>query len=294
MYRRRGFGRLLVAGVIALLGVFAYLSQRSPNVITGKVRQVSLTPQDEIALGMQAAPRMAEEFGGELGDREVDAYVASVGEKVARAVGAKGDEYPYRFHVLADSRTVNAFALPGGPVFVTEGLLVKLENEAQLAGVLAHEVGHVVARHAAEQLAKQEFTPSLVGAAAVASNDPQRPAMMAQAVSAMVNMRFGRQEELEADALGVRFTAQAGYDPRGMVRVMQILDAADAQHELEFFSTHPNPENRIGKLRERINMLDPGIFAKADGNLGADRFHAKVLDRLGDIERVRGTREPMR
>src|SRR4051812_18345303 len=142
MVQRRGSGRLIIAGVIALMGALTYFSQRSTNEVTGEVQHLSLTPQDEVALGLQAAPQMTKEYGGEFPDADVDAYVEAIGQKVAHAVGEKGNSYPYRFHVLADSRTVNAFALPGGQVFITEALLVKLENEAELAGVLGHEIGH--------------------------------------------------------------------------------------------------------------------------------------------------------
>src|SRR5690606_26163857 len=141
----------------------------------------------------------------------------------------------------------NAFALPGGQVFITAALLSRLRSEGQVAGVLGHEIGHVVARHGAEHMAKARLTQGLTGAAVLATYDPSDPssrgsAAVAALIGQMVNMRFGREDELESDRLGVRFMAEAGYDPRSMVEVMKVLqEAAGGGRQPEFFSTHPNP-----------------------------------------------------
>ena len=115
--------------------------------------------------------------------------------------------------MLADPKTVNAFALPGGPIFITEGLLRQLKTEAELAGVLGHEIGHVIARHSSERLAKQQLTQGLLGALVVGSGD-YTTAQIGQMVGSMINMKYGREDELESDALGIRIMAEAGYDPR--------------------------------------------------------------------------------
>ena len=166
--------------------------------------------------------------------------------------------------MLADQTTVNAFALPGGPVFITEALMRKLDTHGQLAGVLGHEIGHVVGRHGAEHIAKQQLTQGLTGAAVLATYDPQNPASRGSAadvamIGQLVNMRFGRADELESDNLGVRFMAEAGYDPRAMKRVMEILaESGGGGRQPEFFSTHPNPENRIARIDEAIATQFPG------------------------------------
>jgi len=166
--------------------------------------------------------------------------------------------YKFSFHVLADPRTVNAFALPGGPIFITEGLLRLLKTEAELAGVLGHEIGHVIARHSSERLAKQQLTQGLVGALVVGSGD-YTTAQIGQVVGSMISMSYGRDDELESDALGIRIMAEARYDPRAMIRVMEVLAKASGggSRQPEFFSTHPAPENRSTRIREEISRRFP-------------------------------------
>jgi predicted Zn-dependent protease len=165
--------------------------------------------------------------------------------------------------VLDDPETINAFALPGGQVFITEGLLRRLKTDGQLAGVLGHEIAHVVARHGAEHIAKQQLTEGLTGAAVLATYDPSNPssrnsAAVAAMLGQLVNMRFGRQDELESDQLGVRFSSEAGYDPRSMIELMKILEqSSQGNRPPEFFSTHPNPENRISRIQEAIQKQYP-------------------------------------
>src|SRR5690606_31681061 len=124
--------------------------------------------------------------------------VDSIGRSIVRNSIASQSKYPFDFHLLADWQTINAFALPGGQIFITEGLLARLENIDQLAGVLGHEVGHVIARHSAQQMAKQELSQGIAGAAGVAGGDANS-AYYAQVVANMVNMKYGREDELESD-----------------------------------------------------------------------------------------------
>ena len=165
--------------------------------------------------------------------------------------------------MLTDPETINAFALPGGQVFITEGLLKRLKTEGQLAGVLGHEVGHVVARHGAEHIAKEQLTQGLTGAAVLATYDPSDPssrnsAAVAAMIGQLVTMRFGRQDELEADKLGVRFSSESKYDPRSMIALMKILEeSSQGNRPPEFFSTHPNPENRIQQIEAAIQEEFP-------------------------------------
>ena len=280
--RRSAFSpRLLLAAVVALAGICTYFGTRSDNPVTGETQHVQLSKEQEVALGLEAAPQMAAQHGGEIRDPELERYVEQVGQRVVKRSAAEKSGYEFDFHVLADPETVNAFALPGGQVFITLGLLRRLGSEAELAGVLGHEVGHVVGRHGAERLAKAGLTQSLVGAVAIGSYDPDNPnrsaqtAALAQAVGQLVNMRFGREDELESDALGVQFMAKAGYDPRGMVHLMQVLaEAGGKNRPPEFFSTHPNPENRIERLRKLAWDTSDG------GETGEERFAQKVLSRL--------------
>jgi predicted Zn-dependent protease len=185
-----------------------------------------------------------------------------VGTNVVQNSAAGRSPYPYDFHLLADTETINAFALPGGQVFITRALFDRLETEGQLAGVLGHEVGHVVGRHSAEHIAKANLTEGLTGAAVIATYDPNNPASMGTAQVAMligqlVTMKFGRDDELEADKLGVCFMSATGYDPQEMVGVMKILEqASQGNRPPEFMSTHPDPGNRIARIQETIANLD--------------------------------------
>ena len=252
-----GRGRLIIAVILALMAVVTYYSSTSENPLTGEKQRVAMSPEQEIALGYQSAPQMAAQMGGVSRNEKARALVKQVGERlVAQSVASKSP-YKFSFHVLADPKTVNAFALPGGPVFITEGLLRLLKSEAELAGVLGHEIGHVIARHSSERLAKQQLTQGLLGALVVGSGD-YTTAQIGQMVGGMINMKYGREDELESDALGIRIMAEGGYDPRALIRVMEVLaSASGGSRQPEFFSTHPAPENRAERIKEAIAKQFP-------------------------------------
>ena len=250
-------GRLLIGVVIALMAVFTYFSSTSENPLTGEKQRVAMSPEQEINLGYKSAPQMAAQMGGLSQNEKARALVKQVGEKLVAQSFASKSPYKFSFHVLADPKTINAFALPGGPIFITEGLLRLLKSEAELAGVLGHEIGHVIARHSSERLAKQQLTQGLLGALVVGSGD-FTTAQIGQVVGGMINMRYGREDELESDALGIRIMAESGYDPRAMIRVMEVLaGASGGSRQPEFMSTHPAPENRTARIRETIQKQFP-------------------------------------
>lgn len=257
MNYRRGSGgfktRLIIGLVIAAFALFRYYSNSQYNEITGENQRISMSPQDEIVLGQQSAPQMAQQYGGLHPDDNAQDIIDQIGYHIVKNSDAKNAPYQFDFHVLYDENTVNAFALPGGQIFITAGLLKRLQNEDQIAGVLGHEIGHVVGRHSAEHIEKQNLTQGLVGAASVAGGDIGS-AQMAQMVGNLINMKYGRSDELESDDLGVKFMIQSGYDPKALMGVMKILDeASGGQRVPEFQSTHPSPENRIQQIQEAIN-----------------------------------------
>jgi len=258
-----GRGRLMIALVIAAIALFSYYSSRQENPVTGEVQYVQMSPDQEIAMGLQAAPQMAAQHGGLHPDERAQALVDQVGQRLVTSTAADRSPYQFEFHLLADPQTVNAFALPGGQIFITAALLSQLETEGQLAGVLGHEIGHVIARHGAEHLAKATLTQGLTGAAVIATYDPENPASrqsaaVIAAVGQLVNMKFGRDDELESDRLGVILTAESGYDPRSLIGLMEILArAGGGQRQPEFFSTHPNPERRIERIEQAIQDAYP-------------------------------------
>jgi beta-barrel assembly-enhancing protease len=257
-------GRFVAALVVAAIALFTYFGNSVFNPITEENQRVAgITPEQEVALGLQAAPEMAQQFGGLDPDPESQERVDAIGERIVSRSAAGQSPYRFEFHVLDDPQTINAFALPGGQIFITEGLLRRLKTDGQIAGVLGHEIAHVVARHGAEHIAKQQLTQGLTGAAVLATYDPSDPssrssAAVAAMIGQLVNMRFGRQDELESDRLGVRFASEAGYDPRSLTALMKILaDASEGNRPPEFFSTHPNPENRIQRIEEAIRERYP-------------------------------------
>ncbi len=243
--------RLLIGAGIILFSLFKYYSNREENPYTGKKQSITLTPKDEIAIGLRSAPQMAQQHGGLYPSQEAQDLVDRVGNALVNNSIARQTPYRYEFHLLRDPKTINAFALPGGQIFITYALYSKLENEDQLAGVLGHEIGHVLGRHSAERMAKQGLTQGILSGVMVGGGDGagQMGAMVANAI----NMKYGRGDELESDELGVRFMIDAGYEPEQMIGVMKILKAAAGPNRTpEFQSTHPDPENRIQKIKEAI------------------------------------------
>ena len=239
------------------------------NEVTGETERVALTEEgDEIQLGLQAAPEMVDMHGGASRDRQRPAGACrrSAGElldALDRDLAAKHDRHnPYReafrFTLLADPQTVNAFALPGGPVFITEALYDKFTTEGQLAGVLGHEIGHVLSRHGNKQMARQGMFQGIAGAVGVLGGD-MNSAQMGQMVSSVLSTSYGRDAELESDKWGVRLMAMAGYDPRSMIDVMKILDEASGGGggPPEFLSTHPKPANRVEYIKQRDRRRVP-------------------------------------
>src|SRR5262249_33761020 len=152
-----------------------------------------------------AAPQMEAQYGGPSPDEAERSLVNAVGTRLVERTEAGQTPYRYQFHLLDDRETINAFALPGGQVFITEALAKRLKTAGELAGVLGHEIGHVVARHSAEHLAKSQLLQGLGGAAVIASYDPNHPdhsagaQAVAAAVTQLLDLRFSRGDELQAD-----------------------------------------------------------------------------------------------
>ncbi|HEV8128771.1 MAG TPA: M48 family metalloprotease [Candidatus Eisenbacteria bacterium] len=255
-------GRILIALVIAVISIISYYSVKQENPITGQTQHIAMDVDQEVALGLEAAPQMAQEAGGLDPDPDVQRLVSQVGEHVVSSSDAHDTPYQFHFYALADEQTVNAFALPGGPVFITRGLLSKLSTEAELAGVLGHEVGHVVGRHTAAQIAKSRLAQGLIGAAGVAGSDEyghgQQTAQLAALAAQMLQLKYGRGDEIQADTLGVRFMAEAGYDPRALIQVMRVLsETSGPSRGPEFLSTHPDPGNRSQVITAAIERRFP-------------------------------------
>ncbi len=241
--------RIFIGLAIVAFAFFKKCANTEENPYTGKTQVISMDPQEEIAIGLQSAPQMAEQYGGLYPDERMQNYVDMVGQKLVDNTMARETPYQYDFHLLADAQTVNAFALPGGQIFITYALYSRLENEDQLAGVLGHEIGHVLGRHSAERIANTEFWQTVSQGASVGAD----AGGLLSGIGQNVLLGNGREDELESDDLGVRFMIRAGYDPYEMIEVMEILKAAAGPNRApEFKSTHPDPDNRIEQIEATI------------------------------------------
>jgi predicted Zn-dependent protease len=208
---------------------------------------------------------MARKMGGAI-DPRVDPRaleVARIGRRIVEQSDASRSPYVGNFHfyLLNDPQTINAFALPGGQVFITKALYEKLEDEGELAGVLGHEVGHVVGRHSAEHMAQGKLGQMLTLAFGVGASGDDR-GRKAAAAAAMVNqlaqLRFSREDESEADSFGLRYMAETGFDPSAMLDVMEVLkNASQGGRQPEFLATHPLPETRLQAIRDTLKKTYP-------------------------------------
>lgn len=247
---RRGSWKIRIFIGLAIVA-FAFIKRcnsKETNEYTGRSQIINMTEDQEIAIGLQSAPEMAQQYGGLYPDQRMQAFVKSVGNKLVQSSIARETPYQYEFYLLADDQTINAFALPGGPCFITYALFKQL-NEAQLAGVLGHEIGHVIGRHSAERIAEGDFWKTVSMGASVGGDMGN----LVGGIGQNTLLKNGRGDELESDDLGVLFMIQSGYDPIEMIKVMEILKAAGGPNRApEFQSTHPDPENRIQKIKEAI------------------------------------------
>lgn len=242
----RWMGRLVLAGTLLVGSVSSVTG--CGRALAGAVTALPallITEQQEVALGLQAAQQVVAQTPV-LQNAAVQEYVTRLGAQVV----AQGDRQnlPWRFVVLQDN-TPNAFALPGGFIFVTTSLLGLMENEAQLVGVLAHEVAHVTARHHTEMIRRAAIAQGV--AVAAVGTDSQLTQQLSRVVAELVLRGYGRSQELESDQLGARYTAQLNYDPSALAGFLQRLEAATGNTQppwLYPLSTHPPVEQRIREL----------------------------------------------
>ncbi len=248
----------------------------------------AISEKQEMQIGLEAHPQFEQEFGGIYGDADVRQYVSAVGMEMARHAGRPN--LNWEFNVL-NSPQINAFAVPGGYCYITQGLLFRLTNEAQLAGVLGHEAAHIEHRHSVRQIQRSQAAGGVTAVVGIVASVFGYGAVgdVANVVGQLTLLKYGRDQETEADLSGLDYMTRAGYDPRGMVQTMQVLQsAAGAGGSPEWMSSHPNPGNRIEYLNETIARKYASLAGQ--GNLGEAEFRRHVLSRrltrLPEIEAI--------
>jgi len=280
--------RVVVRGVVLAAAVFlgtAGVSGCETNLATGRSQFIiGVSPQQELQIGAEAAPQLTEEFGGKVRDQQLQQYVTDVGRALAATTEGEGPRLPWEFTLL-DSGIINAFALPGGKVFISRGLVKEMTSEAQMASVLGHEIGHVTARHTTERISQANVisvSTAVAGTilASATEDDSGKYAGIALAVGGQLfSLKFSRDQELESDALGMRYMTRAGYNPRGAYEVMQILAKASGGGGggIEaFLATHPDPQRRAEIIAEKLN----GEYKSTVGNPKFQSFEQRFRDRM--------------
>ncbi|GAB6043517.1 M48 family metalloprotease [Endothiovibrio diazotrophicus] len=266
MAMTKRFGPWLLLAALGLLGGCA------ANPVTGDSDLVLMSEQQELSLGRQGNAEVIKQYG-EYADPELKAYVDRVGKAMAAHSHRPG--LIYRFTVL-DSPEVNAFALPGGYIYITRGLLALLDSEAELAAVLGHELGHVTARHAVRQHTSQVVT-GLLGAVIAAGTGIRGAGDVANLVGTAVVRGYGREHELEADRLGAEYLARDGYDPQAMIQVIRVLKGQEAYERQRaeeegrepnlyhgLFATHPDNDTRLQEVVAAADQFRSGETARTD------------------------------
>lgn len=279
---------VLLALVLALPFMLSMVGC-STNPATGKSQFNALSREQSIALGEEAAPQLVQEYGGEVEDPALRQYLTDIGQSMVPYTEGDYPSLPWEFYFL-DSDVINAFALPGGKVFMSRGLAEIMDNEAQFAAVVGHEMGHVTARHINDRVANQMAIQGL-GIGAVILAGQGAGAWAAEATNIVVGsagqgfmLKFSRDDELEADRLGVRYMTKVGYDPLGAKQMQQNLGAASQGAPPEILSTHPASSTRISQM----NKLLEGEYGYTQNNpeyqLYPERYQSAVLSRMAHMD----------
>lgn len=285
----RRFAHILILSIVSAVALPAC----SHNPVTGQSSLLFLSKDDEVKLGSEAAPQFTEQYGGPVPNQQLQDYVTTVGRKLAAVTEEDFPNFPWEFTLL-NSDVVNAFALPGGKVFITRGLAAQLTSEAQLAGVLGHEVGHVTARHGNQRVSQAQLTSGLIGAIKVGvglagdggtiSTIGQYGVPALEMGGNVILLKYGRGDETEADQLGMRYMSRAGYNPAAQREVMEILaQTSGGSSGFEWLSTHPFPETRIQQIDKLLATQYPDAATNPAYGMYEDRYREQFLRVLATL-----------
>lgn len=258
------------------LAVFSFfLMNCAVNPVTGKKELMLVTESEEIAMGLQYDPEVISEFGL-YQDEKLQAFINEKGKQMGAISHRPHLEYHFR---IVDSPVVNAFAVPGGYVYFTRGILAYFNNEAEFAGVLGHEIGHITARHTVSQMSKQTLYGGLLVAGMLVSEDFRQFSDLAGVGLGLLFLKFGRDDESQSDELGVDYSTQIGYNSHEMANffgVLKRLQDESGQSIPTFLSTHPDPGNRYTKVHQ---LSDSYISKRNLSNLKVNRdVYLRMID----------------
>src|SRR5262245_60758830 len=242
----------VILGLILAVALTAYAADSRTRLKPG---WNLFSPQQDVELGREVS-RQAERELPILNDRQANAYISALGRQLA--AHAQGENYPYQFKLVNDT-AINAFALPGGFVYVNRGVIQTADDEAQVAGVIAHEIAHVALRHGTNQASKAYVAqaPLAILGGVLGSNSVG--GVLAQlGISFAANsilLKYSRDAESQADLMGSQILYDSGYDPRAMVEFFEKIQKESRGRAVQFLSDHPNPENRISNVQHEIERL---------------------------------------
>ena len=245
------------------------------NPVSGERELMLLSESDEIQLGGQADAGVVQQFGI-YDDRRLNAYVKDLGQRIGKV--SHRPHLTYHFKVL-DVSVVNAFAVPGGYVYFTRGILATLNSEAELAGVMGHEIGHITARHSAQQISRAQLAQMGMAVGSIISPEFRALSGLAGTGVQMLFLKFSRENERQADDLGVEYASKVGYDASQMANFFETLERmhphADKSGLPGWFSTHPNPEDREKVVRQRSREWQRKL-GKKDPKVGRNAYLRRI------------------
>jgi predicted Zn-dependent protease len=244
-------------GVSATAGLGSFCAGCAVNPATGNQQVILISTDEERRIGATEHPKILQKFGGAYDDLKVSDYIAAIGNRLVATTELPGENFTF---TVLNSPIVNAMALPDGYVYLTRGLLALAQNEAEMAGVIGHEIGHVVARHTVARISRAQVTQfGLIGLAILGgvAGLPSRTSQIANSLASLHLRGFSRDQEFEADTLGIRYISRAGYDADPMASFLAQLrahaslraqisgDAPNAVDSLDIMATHPRTLDRI-------------------------------------------------
>ena len=239
----------LVSSIIVLTFLTVFLESCAVNPVTGKKQVMLISESQELALGAESDPGIIANFGL-YKDDVMQAFINKKGKEMG-AISHRS-HIDYKFRIL-DSPVINAFAVPGGYVYFTRGIMAHFNNEAEFAGVLGHEIGHITARHSASQLSMQQLLGAAFVAGMIVSEDFREFGDLAQQGMGLLFLKFGRDDESQSDELGVDYSTQVGYNSHEMANFFGVLNRLQEQNGEAiptFLSTHPNPADRFNRVHQ--------------------------------------------